>query len=114
MDISMKFTDLEIDTIVDFLRRGEPLPKEFKERIRFQGNDNMTQESLLYLNKYSGTLHEAREKLEKDLILQTLSKHGNIIKKAAVDLGITRPTLYVLMEKLKISKPTPDAKVYVK
>lgn len=107
----MKFTDTEIDIIMDFLRQGKPLPKEFKGRILFQVDNNMNREDE---NRYSGTLLEAREKLEKDLILRALSKHGNIIKKAAVDLGITRPTLYVLMDKLKISKPRPDAKVYGK
>ena len=56
--------------------------------------------------QYSGmTLKDAREKCEKDLILQALSKNRDNIKKSAEDLGISRPTLYELMEKLKISKP---------
>jgi DNA-binding NtrC family response regulator len=111
----MKLTDIEIDTIVDFLRMGKPLPKELKKRLLFQGDNNMTEEGPIYESRYSGmTLHEAREILEKDLILRALSKNGNIVKKAAVDLGITRPTLYVLMEKLKIPKPKPDTKVYGK
>jgi DNA-binding NtrC family response regulator len=75
----------------------------------------MTEKGHIYDSRYLGmTLHEAREVLEKDLILQALSKHGNIIKKAAADLGVTRPTLYALMEKLKIPKPKPDTKVYEK
>jgi two-component system NtrC family response regulator len=56
--------------------------------------------------QYSGmTLKDAREKCEKDLILQALSKNRDNIKKSAEDLGISRPTLYELMEKLKLSKP---------
>jgi DNA-binding NtrC family response regulator len=56
--------------------------------------------------QYSGmTLKDAREKCEKDLILQALSKNRDNITKSAEDLGISRPTLYELMEKLKISKP---------
>ena len=56
--------------------------------------------------QYAGmTLKDAREKLEKDLILQTLSNNKNHITKTAEDLGMSRTTLYDLMEKLKISKP---------
>jgi two-component system NtrC family response regulator len=57
-------------------------------------------------NPYAGmTLKNAREKLEKDIILQTLLNIMNNITKTAEDLGMSRPTLYDLMEKLKISKP---------
>jgi two-component system NtrC family response regulator len=57
-------------------------------------------------NPYAGmTLKNAREKLEKDIILQTLLNNMNNITKTAEDLGMSRPTLYDLMEKLKISKP---------
>jgi DNA-binding NtrC family response regulator len=111
----MKFTDLEIDRITEFLRRGEQLPKEFKERILFQSDDHTTEEGPIHESGYSGmTLYKAREKLEKDLILRALSENGNIIRKTAADLGISRPTLYVFMEKLKIPKPKPDAKIYGK
>lgn len=49
-------------------------------------------------------LKESREALEKDLIQHTLSKNKGNITKAAEDLGISRPTLYELMERLGISK----------
>jgi two-component system NtrC family response regulator len=56
--------------------------------------------------QYAGmTLKKAREKFLRDLILQALSKNGDNIKKTAEDLGISRPTLYELREKLKISRP---------
>jgi two-component system NtrC family response regulator len=49
-------------------------------------------------------LKEAREALEKDLIQRALSSHKGSITHAASDLGISRPTLYELMEKLGIGK----------
>jgi two-component system NtrC family response regulator len=56
--------------------------------------------------QYAGmNLKNAREKFLKDLILQALSKNGDNITKTAEDLGISRPTLYELREKLKISRP---------
>jgi two-component system NtrC family response regulator len=55
---------------------------------------------------YAGmTLKDARAKLEKDLIEQALLNNKNNLTKAAEDLGISRPTLYDLMEKVKIPKP---------
>ena len=46
----------------------------------------------------------ARDNLERDLILRALSRHRNNITRACEDLGVSRPTLYDLMEKLKIPK----------
>jgi two-component system NtrC family response regulator len=50
------------------------------------------------------TLKEAREQVERQLISETLRRHGGKITAAAVELGISRPTLYELMEKLGIPK----------
>jgi two-component system NtrC family response regulator len=56
-------------------------------------------------SKYeSKGLKEAREALEKDMIQNALAKNKGNITKAAEELGISRPTLYELMEKLGISK----------
>jgi two-component system NtrC family response regulator len=49
-------------------------------------------------------LKEAREAVERDVINRALRKNGGKIAPAAVDLGISRPTLYELMEKLGIQK----------
>jgi len=49
-------------------------------------------------------LREAREALEKDLIDRALAKNKGNMTKAAEELGISRPTLYELMEKLGIGK----------
>jgi two-component system NtrC family response regulator len=48
------------------------------------------------------TLKEAREKVERDLVEGALRRHGGKITSAAEELGISRPTLYELMEKLGI------------
>jgi two-component system NtrC family response regulator len=50
------------------------------------------------------TLRQAREHVERELIEQALKKHAGKITSAAADLGISRPTLYELMDKLGIAK----------
>jgi len=51
------------------------------------------------------SLKEAREALEREMIQQSLRKHSGKITAAALELGISRPTFYELMEKLGIQKP---------
>ena len=46
------------------------------------------------------TLKEAREMLENDLITRALGRHKGNVSRAASDLGVSRPTLYNLMDKL--------------
>jgi two-component system, NtrC family, response regulator len=50
------------------------------------------------------TLKEAREAVERELVRAALRRHGGKISSAATELGISRPTLYELMEKLGIAK----------
>jgi two-component system NtrC family response regulator len=50
------------------------------------------------------SLREAREALEREIILRVLAKHNDNITRAADELGISRPTLYELMEKLGIAR----------
>ena len=50
------------------------------------------------------TLKEAREAVERELTQDALRRHGGSITAAALELGISRPTLYELMEKLGISR----------
>src|SRR5262245_4284075 len=50
------------------------------------------------------TLKKAREQVEREMIQQALKRHAGRITAAAVDLGVSRPTLYELMEKLGIAK----------
>jgi two-component system, NtrC family, response regulator len=50
------------------------------------------------------TLREAREAAEKEMILQAMARTRGHLSQAAADLGISRPTLYELMQKLGIGK----------
>ncbi len=50
------------------------------------------------------TLREARERTDRELILRVLSENNWNLAKSASDLGISRPSLYDLMEKLGIKK----------
>jgi two-component system NtrC family response regulator len=52
------------------------------------------------------TLKRAREQVEREMIQQALKRHAGRITTAAAELGISRPTLYELMDKLGISKRT--------
>jgi two-component system NtrC family response regulator len=50
------------------------------------------------------TLRLAREQIERDMIQQALKRHAGKITSAAAELGISRPTLYELMDKLGVGK----------
>jgi two-component system NtrC family response regulator len=55
--------------------------------------------------KYEGlSLRDAREALEKEMVQRVLAKHNDNITRASEELGISRPTLYELMEKLAIAR----------
>ena len=56
------------------------------------------------------SLKEARESVERELIQLALQRHGGTISRAAEDLGISRPTLYELMEKLSMEKAAVERK----
>ena len=51
------------------------------------------------------TLKEAREAIERELVTQSLTRHQGNISAAATELGISRPTLYELMDKFGLRKP---------
>jgi two-component system NtrC family response regulator len=50
------------------------------------------------------TLKDAREAAEREMVQRTLRKHSGKIAPAAIELGVSRPTLYELMEKLGIAR----------
>jgi two-component system NtrC family response regulator len=50
------------------------------------------------------SLKEARETVEREMILDALRRHRGQITSAAQELGISRPTLYELMDKLRIAR----------
>jgi len=59
--------------------------------------------------RHGTTLKEARETVERELVQQVLKKHLGRISSAAAELGISRPTLYELMEKLAIPRREREA-----
>ena len=56
------------------------------------------------------SLKEAREGVEREMVQHALERHGGKISRAAEDLGISRPTLYELMEKLGLDKASLEKK----
>jgi two-component system, NtrC family, response regulator len=50
------------------------------------------------------TLKDARERAEREVVQDALRRHRGRITSAAQELGISRPTLYELMEKLGIAR----------
>lgn len=50
------------------------------------------------------TIKDAREAVERQMIQQALRKYSGKITPAAAELGLSRPTLYELMDKLGITK----------
>jgi two-component system NtrC family response regulator len=52
----------------------------------------------------SSTLKEARENVEREMVQRALKRNLGRISSAAAELGISRPTLYELMERLGISR----------
>jgi two-component system, NtrC family, response regulator len=57
------------------------------------------------------TLRQAREHVEREMVEQALKKNSGKITSAAADLGISRPTLYELMEKLGIVRERVNTNV---
>ena len=45
------------------------------------------------------TLREAKERVEKNMVMFALDEHAGNIAKAAEKLGISRPTLYDIMKR---------------
>ena len=73
----------------------EPYHLGLEEHLETDG-DNLKK-------RYEGiTLKEARKKLEKDLIASVVKRHNGNIKRASEELGISRPTLYDLIDKYNL------------
>ena len=45
------------------------------------------------------TLKEARDRLERDMLVASLKKHDGNVAKSSEELGVSRPTFYDLMKK---------------
>ena len=57
--------------------------------------------------KYHGKgLREAREALEREIIERALARNKGNVTRTAAELGVSRPTLYELIERYALGKPT--------
>ncbi|MEJ2253360.1 MAG: PEP-CTERM-box response regulator transcription factor [Nitrospirota bacterium] len=50
-------------------------------------------------DNYGPTLREARDKVEREMIISAIKRHGHNMTRAADELGVSRPTLYDLARK---------------
>jgi two-component system NtrC family response regulator len=84
------------------------LENRVKRAVIMAEGAKVTPRDLELTSSYAGYhgigLKEAREALEKDLIQRSLTRNKGSITKAAKELGVSRPTLYELMQKLGIEK----------
>jgi two-component system, NtrC family, response regulator len=104
------FTPQAINAIETYRWPGNirELENRIKRAVIMAEGQKVTQADLELQSPYEKYerkgLREARESLERDFIQRALSKHKGSITHAASELGISRPTLYELMEKLGINK----------
>jgi two-component system, NtrC family, response regulator len=75
--------------------------------LRVTGKDLELQQSQDVASSAT-TLREAREHVEREMIEEALKRNSGKITSAAAELGISRPTLYELMEKLRITKESAN------
>jgi two-component system NtrC family response regulator len=84
------------------------LENRIKRAVIMAEGSKITPEDLELVSpykKYEGQgLREAREALERDFIERAIARNKGNITQAASELGLSRPTLYELMEKLGIGK----------
>lgn len=84
--------------------------RELENRIRravilVQGRKISDEDLELSRQKPGGTtLKEARQRAEREVVLQTLKENNFNLARSAANLGVSRPNLYELMEKLGIKK----------
>jgi two-component system NtrC family response regulator len=84
------------------------LENRVKRAVIMAEGVKVTPRDLELTSSYAGYhrmgLKEAREALEKDVIQRSLTRNKGSITKVARELGVSRPTLYELMQKLGIEK----------
>lgn len=104
------FTPEAINAIESYHWPGNirELENRIKRAVIMAEGSKLTPEDLELTSpfeKYRGkTLKEAREEIERDLIERAMYRNKGNISKVAQELGVSRPTLYELMEKLGIEK----------
>lgn len=63
---------------------------------------NLELKDLSFIDRNSTTLRVARDLREKELVKSVLQKTDGNVSKAAVALGISRPTLYQLLSRYRL------------
>jgi two-component system NtrC family response regulator len=89
------------------------LENRIKRAVIMAEGRSITPEDLELTDHADGafpTLKEVRLAAERGLVQQALLRHGGKISRAAEDLGISRPTLYELIEKLGLAQPDSEKK----
>jgi two-component system NtrC family response regulator len=102
------FTESAIRAITDYAWPGNvrELENRIKRAVIMAEGRKITPEDLeMGIDAKYGkmSLRNARDTLEKELIMKALNQNKGNVSKAADDLGISRPSLYALMDKLGIS-----------
>jgi two-component system NtrC family response regulator len=104
------FTPQAIHAIKTYLWPGNirELENRVKRAVIMAEGQKVTHGDLEFKSPYERfkgkELKIAREALEKDMIQRALSRNKGNMTKTAEELGVSRPTLYELMEKLGIEK----------
>ena len=102
------FTPPAIRTLQEYNWPGNirELENRVKRAVIMAEGPRVTPVDLELASKFSkyegGGLKDAREALEKDFIKKALMRNKGNVTKAAEELGISRPTIYEMMEKLGI------------
>jgi two-component system NtrC family response regulator len=84
------------------------LQNRVKRAVIMSDSRRLTAEDLELVaegNAADTSLKAARESMERLMVQRSLKKHAGRITSAAAELGISRPTLYELMEKLGVERP---------
>ena len=104
------FTDQAIEAIEQYAWPGNvrELENRIKRAVIMAEGAKITPADLEMeapRTRYEGMgLKDAREALEKELLAKALARNSGNLSKAAQELGVSRPTLYDLMEKFDIPK----------
>jgi two-component system NtrC family response regulator len=72
------------------------------EDLEFKGEEMVAANPL--------SLKDAREKVEKEFVQKAMLRHQGNLSRVAAELGVSRPTLYDLMEKFDLGKKAGELK----
>jgi two-component system NtrC family response regulator len=84
------------------------LQNQIQRAVIMADGKRVTAKDLELLGALNGlppqTLKEARDSVEREMVQEALRRHAGKITTAAIELGVSRPTLYELMEKHGIAR----------